>query len=258
MGSTATKFCDLSGRAGVVTGASSGIGRSIALALAEAGADLVIHTRASTSQLSQTADQIRAQGRRVELVVGDLRRADVRDDLHASALKHFPQLDICVNNAGVDLLTGDHKSLSYESKLELLLQVDVTATALISRSFAPYFRSQGGGVIINIGWDQADRGMEGDSGELFATAKNAIMGLTRSLACTYAPEVRVNCVAPGWIQTAWGQTASAHWQERVMRETPLQRWGQPADIAHMVRFLVSDEAAFVTGQVINVNGGVVR
>ena len=100
--------------------------------------------------------------------------------------------------------------------------------------------------------------MEGDSGELFAAAKNAVMGFTRSLAVSLAPQVRVNCIAPGWIRTAWGDQASEVWQERVLRETPLKRWGLPEDIARLARFLVSDEASYLTGQVINANGGAVR
>ena len=100
--------------------------------------------------------------------------------------------------------------------------------------------------------------MEGDSGELFATAKNAIMGFSRSLAVSLAPHVRVNCIAPGWIRTAWGENAGDYWQQRVLNETPLRRWGEPQDIASMARFLLSDDAAYVTGQVINVNGGAVR
>ena len=100
--------------------------------------------------------------------------------------------------------------------------------------------------------------MDGDSGELFATAKNAVMGFTRSLAVSLAPQVRVNCIAPGWIQTAWGDQASEYWQNRVLDETPLRRWGQPEDIAAVARFLLSDEASYMTGQVINVNGGAVR
>ena len=119
-------------------------------------------------------------------------------------------------------------------------------------------KTAGQGTLLNIGWDQADRGMEGDSAELFSTAKNAVMGFTRSLAVSLAPEVRVNCIAPGWIQTAWGEQASEAWQERVLRETPLGRWGQPEDIARLARFLVSEDASYITGQVINANGGAVR
>ena len=100
--------------------------------------------------------------------------------------------------------------------------------------------------------------MAGDSGELFSAAKNAIMGFSRSLAMSLAPAVRVNCIAPGWIKTAWGETARDSWQQRVFDETPLKRWGRPEDIAKLARFLVSDDAAYITGQVINCNGGAVR
>ena len=119
-------------------------------------------------------------------------------------------------------------------------------------------KAAGGGVILNMGWDQAETGMEGDSGELFAAAKGAVMAFSRSLALSLAPEVRVHCLAPGWIRTAWGEKASAAWQERVLRETPLKRWGRPEDVAAAARWLASPAAEFLTGQVIRVNGGAVR
>jgi 3-oxoacyl-[acyl-carrier protein] reductase len=84
------------------------------------------------------------------------------------------------------------------------------------------------------------------------------MGYTRSLAVSLAPKVRVNCVAPGWIRTAWGETASEIWQQRVREETPLERWGTPEDVAKVARFLASADAGYLTGQVIRVNGGAVR
>ena len=118
--------------------------------------------------------------------------------------------------------------------------------------------SQGSGSIVTMGWDQAETGMEGDSGELFAATKGAILAFTRSLALSLAPKVRVNALAPGWIKTAWGQHASQAWQDRVIEETPLARWGTPEDVAAAACFLVSDAAAFLTGQVIRVNGGAVR
>jgi 3-oxoacyl-[acyl-carrier protein] reductase len=112
-----------------------------------------------------------------------------------------------------------------------------------------------GGSIVTVGWDQAATGMEGDSGELFAATKGAVMAFTKSLAKSLAPKVRVNCVAPGWIRTAWGEGASEAWQRRAVRESMLGRWGEPEDIAAAAHWLVSPRAAFVTGQVINVNGG---
>src|SRR5437016_4972646 len=100
--------------------------------------------------------------------------------------------------------------------------------------------------------------MEGDSGQLFGAAKGAVMAFTKSLALSLAPQVRVNCLAPGWIRTAWGEQASAAWQERVRRETPLGRWGEPEDVARTAHWLVSPAAAFITGQIVRINGGAVR
>src|SRR5205085_666195 len=153
-------------------------------------------------------------------------------------------------NAGADTLTGAAARWPFERKLQALLAVDVTATILLARDAGARMKAAGGGVIVNVGWDQADTGMEGDSGQLFGATKAAVMAFTKSLALTLAPEVRVNCLAPGWIRTGWGEGASGRWHERVRRETPLARWGTPADVARAARWLVSPEASFITGQVI--------
>jgi 3-oxoacyl-[acyl-carrier protein] reductase len=250
------EFATLTGRTAVVTGASSGIGRAIALELARAGADVVIHHRQSAAAAQEVAKQITELGQRATVVALDLRHDSCES--FVDAVWSNRAVDIWVNNAGADLLTGADARRSYAEKLQLLFEVDIRGTALLSKLAGARMKAGGCGALLNIGWDQADRGMEGDSGELFALSKNAIMGLTRSLAVSLAPEVRVNCIAPGWIKTAWGQAASDVWQERVLRETPLKRWGTPEDIARLARFLVSDDASYLTGQVINANGGAVR
>jgi 3-oxoacyl-[acyl-carrier protein] reductase len=129
---------------------------------------------------------------------------------------------------------------------------------LLARDVGGRMRSAGGGVVLNMGWDQAETGMEGDSGELFAATKGAVMSFSRSLALSLAPAVRVHCLAPGWIRTAWGEGASTGWQERVRRETPLRRWGRPEDVAAAACWLVAPAAAYLTGQVVRINGGAVR
>ena len=249
-------FADLTGKRILITGSSSGIGRAIAVECANAGADIVVTYRVSQQSAEQVAEEIRDTGTAVQVMQLDVAERASRDTLLAACSDG--KIDAIVNNAGADLLTGDLREADFSRKLQTLLSVDVTGTVELSRAFGQLMVQQGFGNIINVGWDQSDRGMEGDSGELFATAKNAIMGFTRSLAVSLAPAVRVNCIAPGWIQTAWGDQASDYWQERVMAETPLKRWGQPKDIASTARFLLSDEAAYITGQIINVNGGAVR
>ena len=253
-----TPFGNLSGQTILVTGSSSGIGRAIALELVAAGADIVLHGRSATGPIESVAGEIRSKGRRAEIVAQDLVIPDGPEQLVAAAWTAAGPLDAAVLNAGVDLLTGGNRDKPYAEKLDLLLNVDVRASVLMARDLGARMKARGYGSIITIGWDQADRGMEGDSGELFAVAKNAVMGFTRSLAVSLAPTVRVNCIAPGWIRTAWGETTSQLWQDRVLRETPLARWGTPEDIARLARFLLSDSASYLTGQVLNANGGAVR
>jgi 3-oxoacyl-[acyl-carrier protein] reductase len=252
------QFASLNGMKTVVTGSSNGIGRAIALELARAGADVVVHCRESLDAAQEVAAEIRSLGRKAAVIQGDIRDRDVLRDLIDSAWSCFSPIDVWVNNAGIDLLTGDGARLPYDEKLDQLLVGDVTSTVLLSKAVGMRMSKDGGGCILNIGWDQADRGMEGDSGELFATSKNAVMGFTRSLAASLAPSVRVNCIAPGWIRTSWGEEASESWQQRVLNETPLGRWGTPEDIARLARFLASPDASYITGQIVNCNGGAVR
>ena len=114
-------------------------------------------------------------------------------------------------------------------------------------------KSENGYSILNLGWDQAAQGMAGDSGELFATTKGAIMAMTRSLAQSFSPGVRVNCLAPGWIQTKWGNQTSEYWDQRARGESLMQRWGTPEDVAQAALFLCTHP--FISGHVLPVNGG---
>jgi 2-amino-4-hydroxy-6-hydroxymethyldihydropteridine diphosphokinase len=248
---------ELLGRRALVTGSTSGIGRAIALELAAAGADVIIHGRRQAAAAG-AAEEVRRRGGRSAVLLSDLREPDGCRRVVEEAWQVWSGLDIWVNNAGADTLTGEAGRWSFERKLEELLAVDVRATMLLARDVGRRMQAAGSGVVLNMGWDQAETGMEGDSGELFAATKGAVMAFTRSLALSLAPEVRVHCLAPGWIQTAWGERASARWQERVRRETPLGRWGTPQDVAAAARWLASPAAAYLTGQVLHINGGAVR
>lgn len=249
---------ELHGLRALVTGSTSGIGRAIALELAGAGADVLVHGRRSPVRAEEVTASCRRHGGRSEALLGDLRGDGVCLDVAARAWRAWNGLDVFVANAGADTLTGEAGRWPFGRKLAELWSVDVAATVTMCRDLGRRLQDRGTGVIVTMGWDQADTGMEGDSGQLFAAAKGAVMAFTRSLAMTLAPEVRVNCLAPGWIRTAWGEKASSAWQERVLRETPLERWGTPEDVAKTARWLVSPAAAFITGQIIRVNGGAVR
>ncbi len=246
---------DLAGLTAVVTGSSSGIGRAIALEFASAGANCLIHARASRDAAEAVAAEARQHGVEAHVILCDLAEATTHQHLVLDAWDWRGAVDIWVNNAGADVLTGAAAAWSFERKLDELYEVDVRATMHLSRAVGARMKARGGGAIINIGWDQAETGMAGDSGELFAAAKGAVMAATRSLARSLAPEVRVNCVAPGWIKTQWAEGASEYWQQRAVGESLMARWGTPEDVAAVVRFLASPSAAFVTAHTIPVNGG---
>ena len=252
------EFSSLAGLRAVVTGSTSGIGRAIAAEFARAGAEVVIHGGRNRAAANDFAAELQSLGRSAVVVMADVSDGQSLEEFVDRCWTELGGIDIWVNNAGADLLTGESAKLSFDDKLQRLYEVDVRGTMLLSRLVGRRMLAAGGGTILNIGWDQAERGMDGDSGELFSAAKSAIMGFSRSLAVSLAPTVRVNCIAPGWIRTKWGEGASDVWQERVLRETPLKRWGTPEDIAAVARFLVSREASYITGQIINVNGGAER
>jgi len=248
----------LRGARAAVLGSTSGIGRAVALCLAGAGADVIVHGRSSRDEAEKVASQIRERGRHAAVLLADLSDHTAGDRLVDDAWALWNGLDAWLHLAGADTLTGSAAKLSFDAKLSLLWSVDVSSTIRLCRAVGERMAAQGAGSIVTMGWDRAETGMEGDSGELFAATKGAIMAFTRSLALSLAPAVRVNALAPGWIKTAWGEGASQPWHDRVQSETPLARWGTPDDVAQVACFLVSPAAAFVTGQVIRVNGGSVR
>jgi len=249
---------EATGLRAAVLGSTSGIGRAVALALARAGADVIVHGRASREAAEAVAAEVRGRGVRSTVLMADLADRDSGDRLVDLAWDTWGGLDAWLQIAGTDTLTGEAARLPFDAKLDRLWAIDVVATIRLCRAVGLRMKRQGHGSIVTMGWDQAETGMEGDSGELFAATKGAILAFTRSLALSLAPEVRVNALAPGWIRTAWGDTASSAWQDRVIRETPLARWGTPEDVAEAARFLVAPGSAFFTGQVVRVNGGAVR
>jgi 3-oxoacyl-[acyl-carrier protein] reductase len=241
-----------------VTGASSGIGAAIAEAFAGAGAAVLITYRRSEAAAQAVADGIALRGGRALVARADLGTRAGCEALVAVARARLGGLDVWVNNAGADVLTGEEAEWDWERKLDLLLAVDLKGTVACSYAVAEVMRGQpGGGTIVNMSWDHVTTGMAGNNPELFSAVKGGVLAYSKSLARALAPHVRVNVLCPGWIETAFGAGADDDFRRSVAESTPLRRWGTPADVAAAAVWLASPAAAFVTGQAVNVNGGVV-
>ena len=248
----------LEGRTMLVTGASSGIGRAIALAAAHAGADVAITYRANERGAREVEAAIRALDRRAAVIQLDIRDDESIRAAGQAARAALGSIDAWVNNAGADILTGSDASLPATAKLDRLLAVDLRGTIIASWIAADLMGAQDrGGVIINMSWDHVLTGMAGLNPQMFAAVKGGVLAFSKSLARSVAPRVRVNVIAPGWIETSFAAAADETWRRTVAESTPLKRWGTPEDVAGAVVFLASPAAAFITGQTILVGGGVV-
>jgi 3-oxoacyl-[acyl-carrier protein] reductase len=242
----------------VVTGASSGIGRAIAESYAAEGAVVLLTHRGSPDRAREVADAIVSRGGRALVRQADLATRDACERLVAGAHDELGRVDVWVNNAGADVVTGEAAEWEWEHKLDVLLAVDLKGTIACSYAVGDIMRDQErGGAIVNMSWDHVTSGMAGKNPQLFSAVKGGVLAFSKSLALSLAPEVRVNVLCPGWIETSFGEQADPDFRRSVARDTPLGRWGRPEDVAGAALYLASPESAFVTGHAINVNGGVV-
>ena len=248
----------LEGRGVLVTGASSGIGQAIAIAVARAGADVALTYRSNATGARETEAQIRALGRQAITFHVDLTDEAALAALGSSACDSLGRLDVWINNAGADILTGPGAAMSHVQKMDLLLSVDLRGTILASWYASEILAAQpDGGVIINMSWDHVLTGMPGTNPQLFAAVKGGVLAFSKSLARSVAPRVRVNVVAPGWIDTSFAAGIDDRRRAAIADATPLRRWGTPDDVAGAVVYLASPAAAFLTGQTLLVGGGAV-
>ena len=255
MPTTLATGLSLEGKAVLVTGGSRGIGRAIALACAQAGANVALTYRSNAQQAEDVAGAVRALGRRAHIMRADISRSEDVATLGPGARAALGRVDVWVNSAGADILTGEARNLSPIQKLDLLLAVDLRGTVLASWAAVETMRAQLGGVIINMSWDHVISGMQGEYGQLFCAAKGGVYSFSRALARTVAPKIRVNVLGPGWIETEYGAGLDPDQKARIGASVPLQRWGTPEDVAHAAVFLASDAAAYMTGQMLMINGG---
>ena len=242
------------GKTAIITGGGRGIGRAITLALAQKKFNVVVSYIMRPDCGEQTAADVRKLGCEALVVQADVTKRESVRQLISTATEKFGAVDVLVNNAGI-LQQKPFNTISDED-WDTMLATNLKSVFLCSQEIMPVMVRQGGGSIINISSSGGQLG--GMLAVHYAVSKAGVISLTRSLARVGAPDgIRVNCVTPGLIETEMSQKEihSEVGQQKIGKEIPLRRAGQVEEVATAVAFLASDEASYITGQSINVNGG---
>lgn len=244
----------LKGKCAVVTGATKGIGEAITKKLASLGANVVINYRSNLEEAEKLQEEIKDYGVKSIIVHGDISKDEDADKLINTAKETFGQVDILVNNAGI---TKDGLILRMkEEEFDKVIEINLKGTFNCSKYASKVMVKQRSGKIINI---SSVVGVSGNAGQVnYAASKAGIIGITKSLAKELGGRgINVNAVAPGFIKTSMTKSLNENVKENLINNIPLKRLGDPSNVADLVAFLASDESSYITGQVINVDGGMV-
>jgi 3-oxoacyl-(acyl-carrier-protein) reductase len=242
----------LAGKTAFVTGASRGIGRAIALSLAAAGADVAVSCNTGGMLAQQVRDDIRKLGRKAEFYAHNIADPGEIDKMHAEIIRDFGKVDILVNNAGI---TRDKSFKKMTKEMwDEVINVDLTGVFLVTKQFIDEMAERNWGRIVNISSVIGEVGNFGQAN--YAAAKAALLGFTKALAREYARKgVTVNAVAPGFIKTRMTEDVPPAALDAIVKLTPVGRLGEPEEVAVGVVFLASPAAAYITGTVLDINGG---
>ena len=244
---------DLSNKVAIVTGSARGIGRAIALKLAEAGADVVVNDIAAAAEaLENTASEIRALNRKALAVTANVSSSPDVARLIDTAVKEMGRIDILVNNAGV---TRDQLIMRMtDEDWDTVLNIDLKSAFLCTRAVLRHMMKQRWGRIVSIA---SVVGMVGNAGQAnYASAKAGVIGLTKSIAKEVGSRgITANAVAPGFIETRMTEQLDEKQRQALLQRIPLGSIGTPRDVAEAVAFLASEEAKYITGQVLGIDGG---
>lgn len=243
---------ELLGKVALVTGSAQGIGKAIALLLAEKGADVVV-SDINLEKAQETANEIEGKGRRSIALKVDVADPNEVEQMVETIIEKFSRIDILVNNAGI---TRDRLLLRMSPEdWDAVLNVNLKGVFNCTKSVIKYMSKQRSGKIVNIA---SVVGLMGNVGQAnYAASKAGVIGFTKTIAREFAQRgININAIAPGYIQTQMTEVLPEKVKEELLRLIPMGRLGQPEDVAQAVLFLVSEASSYVTGQVLNVNGGI--
>jgi 3-oxoacyl-[acyl-carrier protein] reductase len=238
----------------LITGGTRGIGKEIAMELAENGFDIALNYRSEKDAQSNVKEEIEKLGVRCELVKADVSNFEQCEEMVKETIEKFGRIDVLVNNAGItkDGLIMRMKKEDFES----VIDVNLTGTFNVTRNVIPYMIKQRSGRVISL---SSVVGVAGNAGQTnYSASKAGIIGFTKSLAKEVASRnILVNAVAPGFIDTDMTKVLSDSVKEGIHAQIPLRRMGTPREVAKVVKFLSSEDSSYITGQVINIDGGMV-
>jgi len=242
----------LEGRTAVVTGGSRGIGRAVSLALAREGASVVVNYNQNEAAAAEVVAEIEKAGGKAWPCQGDARDPDAAQKVIDFAADKMERIDILVNNAGV--IRDNLFMAMSDEEWETVLQTNLGGVRNFTKAVVPLMMMQKSGRVINVSSMAGERGGRGQSN--YAASKGAINALTRALAVEVASKgVTVNAVAPGMVETEMSSNVRGMADDKIRKSIPLGRYGTPEDVAGVVVFLASDDGAYITGQVVTVDGG---
>lgn len=245
---------DLKGKVSIVTGASRGIGKAIAINLALAGAQVVVNYSGSEAKANEVVNEIKTNGGDAIAIKANVGDFDSSKELIDKTIEHFGRIDLLVNNAGI---TRDSLMMRMSEKdFDDVININLKGVWNCTKHVVRPMMKQRSGKIVNIA---SIVGVTGNAGQAnYVAAKAGVIGMTKTLAKELAPRgINVNAVAPGFIETDMTKELPAEIIDTYKKNIPLQKMGQPQDIANVVLFLASDRAKYITGQTVNVDGGLV-
>lgn len=243
---------ELEGKVALITGAAQGIGKAIAMLLAKNGADVVV-SDINLDKANETSKEVVALGRRSIAIKVDVSKSDEVEKMVERIISEFGRIDILVNNAGI---TRDKLILRMtEEDWDQVIDVNLKGTFNCTKAAIKYMSKQKSGKIVNIASVSGEMGNPGQAN--YSASKAGVIGFTKTIAREFAQRgINVNAIAPGYIETPMTEVLPDKIKEELKKMIPMERLGKPEDVAHAVLFLVSEASSYITGQVLNVNGGI--
>jgi 3-oxoacyl-[acyl-carrier protein] reductase len=236
----------------LITGASGEIGSAVAKRFASAETEMILHAHQNLSVVQALRETLQKRGGRVEVVQSDLSREDAAEQFFRHVCALTDQVDLLIHAAGLDLMS--QTSLSFEQKLQMILQTDVVVPILLSRKIGKRMQEQKHGTIFFLGWNGIEYGWRGETAQLYGAAKGALLGFSRSLAEDFAPDVLVRCLSLGWIKTRWGAKLSEELERHYAADCRRNRWGTPDEVAAVIEFLSGKESEYIDGIGLRLDG----